>query len=139
METVESKGEPDPTDYSKWCRMQSKGKLEIGIFLLRLSGWINRFLANVRKHQNDRVRGELTPREAEEQIIMKAEQECFPARKTGTQRQQASSQRECFTNKITPKLYGGLLRSNTRLRYSNELPDETKFPIILPKIISLPN
>ena len=27
----------------------------------------------------------------------------------------------------------GILRSNTRLRHSNELPDETKYPIILPK------
>ena len=27
----------------------------------------------------------------------------------------------------------GILRSNTRLRYSNDLPDETKYPIILPK------
>ena len=35
--------------------------------------------------------------------------------------------------KITPKLYWGLLKSNTLLRYSDDLPDETKFPIILPK------
>ena len=38
-------------------------KLEIGISLVRMTGCINRFLANVRKHQNDGVRGELTPRE----------------------------------------------------------------------------
>ena len=79
METVKSKGEPDPTDYSKWYRIQSKRKLEIGISLVRVTGWINRFLANVRKHQSDRVRGELTPsRQAEEQIIKTAQQECFP-------------------------------------------------------------
>ena len=86
METVKFKSEPDPTDYSKWYRIQSKGKLEIGISLVRVTGWINRLLANVRKHQNDRVRGELTPRElrqAEEQIIKTA--------------QQASSQQEYFT------------------------------------------
>lgn len=80
VETVKSKGEPDPTDYSKWYRIQSKGKLEIGISLVRVTGWINLFLANVRKHQNDRVRGELTPRElsqVEEQIITTAQQECF--------------------------------------------------------------
>ena len=86
VETVKFKSEPDPTDYSKWYRIQSKGKLEIGISLVRVTGWINRLLANVRKHQNDRVRGELTPRElrqAEEQIIKTA--------------QQASSQQEYFT------------------------------------------
>ena len=27
----------------------------------------------------------------------------------------------------------GILRSNTRLRYSTDLPDETKYPILLPK------
>ena len=27
----------------------------------------------------------------------------------------------------------GILRSNTRLRYSTDLPDETKYPTILPK------
>ena len=35
--------------------------------------------------------------------------------------------------KIAKKLYGGLLRPNTRLWYSDHLPGETKFPIILPK------
>lgn len=35
--------------------------------------------------------------------------------------------------KITPKRDGGLFRSNTRLSYQDDLPEETKFPIILPK------
>ena len=43
VETVKFKGEPDPTDYSKWYRIQSKGKLEIRIFLVLVSGWINQF------------------------------------------------------------------------------------------------
>ena len=34
---------------------------------------------------------------------------------------------------FTPMLVDGLLRSNTRLRNSDELSDEIKFPIILPK------
>ena len=131
METVKFKGEPDPKDYSKWYRIQSKGKLEIGISLVRVTGWINRFLANVRKHQNDRVRGELTPRElrqAEEQIFKTAQQEGFP------DEIQALKDNKPLLNKstllkITPKLYGGLLRSNSRLRYSDDLPEETKFPI----------
>ena len=42
--------------------------------MLRVTGWINRFLANVRKHQNDREGGELTSKEirqAQEQIMKK--------------------------------------------------------------------
>ena len=34
---------------------------------------------------------------------------------------------------LTPMLDGGLLRSNTRLRRSDDLAADTKFPIILPK------
>lgn len=136
VETVKSKGEPDPTDYSKWYRIQPKGKLEIGNSLVRATGWINRFLANVRKHQNDRVRGELTPRElrqAEEQIIKTAQQVCFPDEIQALKDNKPLPNKSTLL-KITPKLYGGrLLRSNTRLRYSDDLPDETKFPIILPK------
>lgn len=30
-------------------------------------------------------------------------------------------------------LIEGMLRANTRLRFSDDLPEETKFPIILPK------
>ena len=49
--------------------------------LVRVTGWINRFLANVKKPQSDRESGELNPRElkqAEEEIIKTAQQECFP-------------------------------------------------------------
>ena len=34
---------------------------------------------------------------------------------------------------FTPNVTDGILRSNTILRYSNNLPDETKYPINLPK------
>ena len=81
VETVKPKSTPDPMEYSKWYRTKPKGKLEIGMSLVRLTGWINRFLANVKKPQNDRESGELNPRElnqAEEQIIRAAQQKCFP-------------------------------------------------------------
>ena len=122
VETVKSKGEPDPTDYSKWYRIQSKGKLEIGISLVRVTCWINRFLANVIKHQNERVRGELTPRElrqAEEQIIKTARQECFPDKLQALKNNKPLPNNSTLL-KITPKLSGGLLRSNMRLRYSDD-------------------
>ena len=65
-----------------------------------VSGWINPFLANVRKHQSDRVRGELTLRElrqAKEQIIKTTQQKCFPDKNTGTKRKEASSQQQYIT------------------------------------------
>ena len=49
--------------------------------LVRVTDWINRFLANITKPQSDRESGELNPRElkqAEEQTIKRAQQECFP-------------------------------------------------------------
>ena len=79
--TVTTKSTPDQMEYSKWYRTKSKGKLEIGMSLVRVTGWINRFLANITKLQSDRESGELNPRElkqAEEQIIKTAQQECFP-------------------------------------------------------------
>ena len=56
--------------------MQSKGKFENGI-LVRVTSWINRFIANVRK--TSKVSGELPPQQlklAEEQIIKTVQ--CFP-------------------------------------------------------------
>ena len=134
-ETVTPKSTPNPMEYSKWYRINSKGKLEIGMSLVRVTGWINRFLANITRPQSDRESGELNPRElkkAEEQIIKTAQQECFPDEIRALEDDKPLPSKSTLL-KITPKLYGGLLRSNTRLRYSDDLPEETKFPIILPK------
>lgn len=51
VETVKPKSTPDPMEYSKWYRTKPKGRLEIGMSLVRVTGWINRFLANVKKPQ----------------------------------------------------------------------------------------
>ena len=134
-ETVTPKSTPNPMEYSKWYRINSKGKLEIGMSLVRVTGWINRFLANITRPQSDRESGELNPRElkqAEEQIIKTAQQECFPDEIRALEDDKPLPSKSTLL-KITPKLYGRLLRSNTRLRYSDDLPEETKFPIILPK------
>lgn len=64
---------------SKSHRIHSKGRLEIGISLVRVTGWINRFFTHIRKPQKDRVSGDLTSGElklAEEQIIKTAQLEC---------------------------------------------------------------
>ena len=80
-ETVTPKRTPNSMEYSKFYRNNSKRKLEIGMSLVRVTVWINRFLANITKPQSDRESGELNPRElkqAEEQTIKRAQQECFP-------------------------------------------------------------
>ena len=105
--------------------------------LVRVTGWINRFLANITRPHSDRESGELNPRElkqADEQIIKTAQQECFPDEIRALEDDKPPSSKSTLL-KITPKLYGGLLRSNTRLRYrySDDLSEDTKFPIILPK------
>ena len=74
-------------------------------------GRINRLLANVRKHQNDRVRGELTPRELRKeagQNIKTTQQECFPDE---IQALEDNKPNKSTLLKIAPKLFGGLLRS----------------------------
>ena len=63
---------------------------------------------------------ELNPRElkqAEEQIIKTAQQECFPDEIRALKNDKPLPSKGTLL-KVTPKLYGGLLRSNTRLRYS---------------------
>ena len=82
---------------------------------MRVTSWINRFLANVGKYQNDRACGKLTPRElrqAEEQIIKAAQRECFPHEIQALKDNKPLPNKSTLL-KITPKLCGGLLRSNT--------------------------
>ena len=60
---------------------QRNSTLRTKVMLVQVTGWINRFLANITRPQSDRESGELNPRElkqAEEQIIKTAQQECFP-------------------------------------------------------------
>lgn len=135
VETVTPKRTPDPIEYSKWYRINSKVELEIRMSLVWLTGWINRFLANITNPQRDRESGELNPRklkQTEEQIIKTAQQKVIPDEVKAHEDDKPLPSKSTLL-KITPKLYGGLLQSNTRLRYSDYLSEETKFPLILPK------
>ena len=70
----------DPTRYSKWYKVKPKGALEIGLSLVRVRSWVQRFVSNCRKPENQRVLGELTPAElliAEREIIREAQGEAF--------------------------------------------------------------
>ena len=70
----------DPTRFSKWYKVKPKGALEIGLSLVRVRSWVQRFVSNCRKPENQKVFGELMPAEllsAEREIIREAQNEAF--------------------------------------------------------------
>ena len=79
--------------------------------------------------------GELTPDELkrmEQRIIIEAQHDTFtPKIKALDSGKELPKKSSILT--FTPMVTNGILWSNTRLQYSNDLPDETKYPIILPK------
>ena len=83
----------------------------------------------------ERLAGELTAAElrtVEEEIIRDAQTEAYGQEITALKRGQPLSKRSSILN-LTPIWKDELLRSNTRLWYSEELSEEVKYPIILPK------
>ena len=125
----------DPTRYSKWYKVKPKGALEIGLSLVRVRSWVQRFVSNCRKPENQRVLGELTPAElliAEREIIREAQGEAF-SEEIGALRKNQNLLQKSPLLPSTPILINRILRSNTRLRHSDDLSDDVKFPIILPK------
>ena len=125
----------NPVRFSKWYRTEPADKLEIGISLVRVRSWVSRFIDNCRKSIEQRATGEVTRDElkrTEEKVISEAQNDAFSedikALASGKE-----LPRKSYILPFTPMVIDGLLRSNTRLRYCNDLPDETKYPIILPK------
>lgn len=44
----------DPSRFSKWYKIKSKNKLEVGLSLVRVRSWVNRFIANCRMPSEQR-------------------------------------------------------------------------------------
>ena len=108
--------------------------MEIGLSLVRVRGWVQRFITNSRKPENQRERGELTPtelRNAEEEIIKETQRMAY-VEEISVLKANKPLLRRISLLPFTPILIDGVLRSNTRLRHSEELPAGVKFPIILP-------
>lgn len=93
--------------------------------LLRITGWINRYIQNTKLKKEDRIRGNLSPAELE-----KAMRTCvYLAQSTDIQKLQSTKQLE----KLTPfKDENGLVRVGGRLRHSL-LESASKHPYLLPK------
>ena len=125
----------NPVRFSKRYRTKPAGKLEIGISLVRVRSWVSRFIDNCRKSIEQRTTGELTRDElkrTEEKIISEAQNDAFPVEIKASASGKGLPRKSSILP-LTPMVIDVLLRSNTRLRYSNDLPDETKYTIILPK------
>ena len=125
----------NPNRFSKWYKTKPINKLKIGTSLVRVHSWVNRFFGNCRKSVEQRAVGELTPDElkkAEERIIKDAQYDAFNEEiKALVGGKELPKKSSILT--FTPMVTDGILRSNTRLRDSDDLPEETKYPIILPK------
>ena len=127
----------DVSRYSKWYRVNVNNKLEFGLSLVRVRCWIHRFIydCQLRKEPEKRVRGELTAEElhqTEEKFIQEAQYESYPDEIDALERNKCLLKKSSILT-FTPKLTDGLLRSNTRLSYAENLPDRVRYPIILPK------
>lgn len=109
--------------------------MEIGHSLIRVRSWVRRFIKNCRAPYEQRDNGELTATEladTELDIIKEAQGEEFNEEIIALTARKELSKRSHLLP-LSPMLDGGFLRSNTRLRRSDDLVADTKFPIILPK------
>jgi hypothetical protein len=68
----------------------------------------------------------------EEIIIREAQMEVYCQEITALKERKSLPKRSSILN-LTPIWKDGLLRSNTRLRYTEDLSEDIKYPIILPK------
>ena len=124
-----------PSRFSKWYGLSLTKRLKLGLSLVRVTAWVHRFIANCRKSKKERVSGELTANElqgVEEIIIREAQMEVYCQEITALKEKKSLHKRSSILN-LTPIWKDGLLLSNTRLRYSEDLSEEIKYPIILPK------
>ena len=128
MATLDPESRLLPSRYSKWYRINQPGKCEVGLSIVRVRGWVNRFIENSRTTRENRESGELKPKElvtSEEQIIKQTQEIVFP--------KEMAALKKGKPVKLNPMLENGVMRSNTRLRNADAISKDVKFPIILPK------
>ena len=120
----------DPSRYSKWYRVKTKGELEIGLSLVRVTAWVRRLTDNCRKPAEQREKSELKPLElqnAEEFIIQEVQSKVYSVEKKSLTRNKQILRGSTFAP------FNPVLRSSTRLRHADDLPYDVKCPIILRK------
>ena len=121
--------------YSKWYRVNEDKLLEFRLSVVRVHCWVYRYINNCSRTQSEHITGELTVdelRQTEVKIIQKAQYEVYSEEIEASKKKKDLPKRSSILT-FTPILMDGLLRSNTRLRYSDNLPNSVKYPVILPK------
>ena len=114
----------EPTRFSSWIR------------LTRIHAWILCFIQNCQLPSQVRKEGELSPQEilgSERIIIKEAQKESFPEKYRALTSEKPISKSSKII-KLTPRLdEDGIIRCDGRLRYTEFLPFDVRFPIILPR------
>ena len=112
----------DPERFSSWTK------------LVRIQAWVRRFIDNCRSPN----RGELKAEEIEDaaiQVIRGAQRKAFPDEYLALQRQRELPKKSKLLG-LQPWLdEEGQMRYDGRLKYAEFLPQDARFPIILPRKI----
>ena len=105
------------------------------IHLVRLHARVRRVIHNMLNPENRQNNKELLPeeiRDAEEKIVQRAQQEAFREEYEALEREKPIQ--HSILLKLNPMLdEQGLMRSDSRLRYTEYLPYDVRFPVILPR------
>jgi len=114
----------DPECFSDWSR------------LIRVYSWVTRFVNNCRVNKDHRWKGELTIEEiqdSEKSIIKKAQIVAFQKEYLALSKGKSLPSGSKLLG-LCPRLdEDGLMRSDSRLQYAEFLPNDVRFPIILPR------
>ena len=114
----------NPSDYSSWLRLK------------RVLAWINRFVGNCSKGQENRTSGELTGdelKQAEKQLILYTQVTEFYKEYTALSRRKTLSSDSKLLG-LNPRLDDdGIMRSDGRLKNAKFLSYDVRHPVILPR------
>ena len=114
----------NPKRHSSWKR------------LIRICGWVIRFITNARRSADRKITGELLPSEvkdAEDWFIKSAQAECFKEDYRLLKKGKSiSSGSKLICLQPSMDEYG-LMRCNSRIVNAEYLPIETRYPVILPR------
>ena len=134
MASVEEVWRLDPLRYSKWYRVKTKGELEIGFSLVRVTAWVRWFTEG----------DQLSKREGWTEAIGASKRWriyhsggsvwSVLSRDRAIEKEQGNTRRKYIgTVQSSIILVNGISKSNTRLRHADDLPYNVKCPVILPK------
>ena len=104
--------------------------------LIRICGWVIRFITNVRRSVDEKIVGELLPSEvkdAEDWFIRSAQEESFTEEYRLLKKGKgisSSSKLICLQPAMGEY---GTMRCNSRIVNAEFLPIETRYPVILPR------